>query len=236
MVTKTAEELRQLTRQILEAAGAVPDQAEIVAEHLVLANLRGVDSHGVWHIQGYVQAIQDGHIRVAAEPKIARETPASALVRGDWAFGHVVARFGMQTAIDKARGAGPGGRLPGSDPPHRATRSLRGNGRGRGHGFDGLGRRAGGRKTRCGPLWRTQSPFPYQPHRHGLARGEANPPSSSILPPPPPPVSKWSTPSTGISSFPPIALWTRMEIPPPTPGSTWTAAPTCPSAATRAMR
>ena len=106
MVTKTAEELRQLTRQILEAAGADPDQAEIVAEHLVLANLRGVDSHGVWHIQGYVQAIRDGHIRVAAEPKIARETPASALVRGDWAFGHVVARFGMRTAIEKAREQG----------------------------------------------------------------------------------------------------------------------------------
>ena len=106
MVTKTANELRRLTRQILEAAGAVPDQAEIVAEHLVLANLRGVDSHGVWHIEGYVQAIRDGHIRVSAEPKIARETPASALVQGDWAFGHVVGRFAMQTAIEKARKQG----------------------------------------------------------------------------------------------------------------------------------
>lgn len=106
MTTKTADELRQLTRRILEAAGALPDQARIVAEHLVLANLRGVDSHGVWHIQGYVQAIRDGHIRVAAEPKIDRETPASALVRGGWAFGHVVARFAMQTAIEKAREQG----------------------------------------------------------------------------------------------------------------------------------
>ncbi len=106
MVTKTADELRRLTRQILEAAGALPVQAEIVAEHLILANLRGVDSHGVWHIEGYVQAIRDGHIRVAAEPKIARETPPSALVQGDWAFGHVVGRFAMQTAIEKARDQG----------------------------------------------------------------------------------------------------------------------------------
>ena len=106
MVTKTADELHRLTRQILEAAGAVPDQAEMVAEHLVLANLRGVDSHGVWHIEGYVQAIRDGHIRVEAEPKIARETPASALVQGDWAFGHVVGRFAMQTAIEKATNHG----------------------------------------------------------------------------------------------------------------------------------
>ena len=106
MVTKTAGELRRLTRQILEAAGAVPDQAEIVADHLVLANLRGVDSHGVWHIQGYVRAIRDGHIRIAAEPKIARETPASALVQGDWTFGHVVGRFAMQTAIAKAGNQG----------------------------------------------------------------------------------------------------------------------------------
>ena len=106
MVTKTTAELSRLTQQILEAAGAVPDQAEIVAEHLVLANLRGVDSHGVWHLLGYVQAIQDGHIRANAEPKISQETPASALVCGDWAFGHVVARFGMQIAIEKAREQG----------------------------------------------------------------------------------------------------------------------------------
>jgi LDH2 family malate/lactate/ureidoglycolate dehydrogenase len=102
MVTKPAEELRQLTRQILEAAGAASSQAEIVADHLVLANLRGVDSHGVWHVPGYVKAIRAGHIKVAAEPKIIKQTPVSALVSGDWAFGHVVARFGMQTAIEKA--------------------------------------------------------------------------------------------------------------------------------------
>ena len=235
MVTKTAEELRQLTRQILEAAGAVPDQAEIVAEHLVLANLRGVDSHGVWHIQGYVQAIQDGHIRVAAEPKIARETPASALVRGDWAFGHVVARFGMRTAIDKAREQG------------LAVVSLVQT-----HHIGRLGHYAemaaaegmismvwaggqGAEKPAAVPYGGRKALFHTNPIAMGLPAG-SQAPSSSISPPPPPPVSKWSTPSTGISSFPPIALWTKTEIPPPTPESTWTAAPTCPSAATRAMR
>ncbi len=103
MVTKKADALHQLTRRILEVAGTTSSHAEIVADHLVLANLRGVDSHGVWHVPGYVKALRAGHVTPTAEPTIIKQTPVAALVSGDWAFGHVVARFGMQTAIEKAR-------------------------------------------------------------------------------------------------------------------------------------
>ena len=106
MITKKADDLRRLVHRILRTAGARERHADIVAEHLVLANLRGVDSHGVWHVPGYVEAIQPNQIVVRAEPEITRQTPTSALVRGNWAFGHVVARYGMQTAIRKAQELG----------------------------------------------------------------------------------------------------------------------------------
>ena len=102
MVIKNADELRQLTYEILHVAGANKNHAEIVSEHLVLANLRGVDSHGVWHVPGYVEAIQNGSIILDKEPEIAKETEVSALINGGWNFGHVVTEFAIQTAIEKA--------------------------------------------------------------------------------------------------------------------------------------
>ena len=103
MVTKKADELSRLTNEILRATGASKQHADIVAEHLILANLRGVDSHGVWHIPRYVKAIRAGEINLKSEPAIVEETSLRTLVRGGWAFGHVVARFGMEIAIKKAK-------------------------------------------------------------------------------------------------------------------------------------
>ncbi len=102
MAIRTAEALRQLTCRILLAAGADESNAGQVAEHLVLANLKGVDTHGVWHIPGYVKAIRAGQLAPTQQPEILKQTPTSALISGNWTFGQVAARFAMQTAIRKA--------------------------------------------------------------------------------------------------------------------------------------
>ena len=102
MITKTAEELRNLTRRILLAAGADELNADEVAEHLAAANLCGVDTHGVWHVPGYVQAIRDGHIAPTARPAVLRETSSTALVTGNWTFGHVTAKFATEIGVAKA--------------------------------------------------------------------------------------------------------------------------------------
>ena len=105
MVVKTADELRELIERILTAAGADHAGASDVAEHLVSANLSGVDSHGVWHLAGYVKAIRAGELVPTATPEIIRETPNSALVSGNWTFGQVAAKYAMQVAIQKAAAA-----------------------------------------------------------------------------------------------------------------------------------
>ncbi len=102
MIIKTAEELHVLARDILLKGGADEHNADIVAEHLVSANLSGVDSHGVWHLPLYVKGMQAGEIVPTARPEILSETGTSALVKGNWAFGHVAAKYAMEVAIEKA--------------------------------------------------------------------------------------------------------------------------------------
>ena len=102
MIYKPEEELYALVRSVLLAAGADQENAVAVAAHLVRANLSGVDSHGVWHLCRYVEEIQEGAIVPAAHPEILRETPGSALVSGNWGFGHPVGAYAMEMAIAKA--------------------------------------------------------------------------------------------------------------------------------------
>ena len=102
MNIKTADELHSLARSILVAAGADEPNAERVAEALVSSNLSGVDTHGIWHLPRYVASIKDGELVPTARPEIISETPTSALVTGNWTFGHVAAKYGMELAVRKA--------------------------------------------------------------------------------------------------------------------------------------
>ncbi|MCL4488847.1 MAG: Ldh family oxidoreductase [Chloroflexi bacterium] len=102
MIVKTADELHDVVKRLLVAAGASERNADGVAEHLVLANLSGVDTHGVWHVPGYVEAMKSGELAATAWPEVLKETPNSALVSGNWTFGQVAAKFAMQLAIKKA--------------------------------------------------------------------------------------------------------------------------------------
>lgn len=62
MILRPADELCDLVTRMLRSAGADERNALAVAEHLVLANLCGVDTHGVWQLAGYVKDIRAGLI------------------------------------------------------------------------------------------------------------------------------------------------------------------------------
>ena len=102
MPIKTASELDTLTLGILLAAGASESNARRVAEALVSSHLAGHDSHGVQHLPRYVNNIDTGQLKPRAKPDIVKETASSALVRGNWTFGHVSAEFAMRLALEKA--------------------------------------------------------------------------------------------------------------------------------------
>ena len=99
-------DLTRFTTEIFERAGMPREHAEIEADVLVWANLRGVDSHGVLRIPWYVKNIDDGVFNLNPNIEIEKETAATLLIEGDQAFGPVVTVYAMNKTIEKAREAG----------------------------------------------------------------------------------------------------------------------------------
>lgn len=100
--------LWQFTRDVFVRVGLPPKDAEIEADVLLWANLRGVDSHGVQRIPGYVKSVQDGRYKPDADVQIVRELPSMLLIEADRAFGPVVTVYAMNLVIAKARETGIG--------------------------------------------------------------------------------------------------------------------------------
>ncbi|CCH02785.1 Malate/L-lactate dehydrogenase [Fibrella aestuarina BUZ 2] len=103
-----ANTLRSFTEQIFGAIGCSEADARLAADVLVSADLRGVDSHGVARLPGYVRLYDNGRLNPTPAIKIVHETPSTAVVDGDRGLGLVVGPWAMQVAIDKARVAGTG--------------------------------------------------------------------------------------------------------------------------------
>lgn len=100
------ERLREVVDGIFSALG-VPESEEI-AEHLVLANLRGVDSHGVSRVGIYAERLELGLVSKQTRLEVVRETPVSSLLDGGNGSGIVVASRAMDLAIEKAGESGIG--------------------------------------------------------------------------------------------------------------------------------
>jgi LDH2 family malate/lactate/ureidoglycolate dehydrogenase len=101
-----AKRLEAFTRECLAAVGLPAEDAAAVAALMSEADLSGADGHGIFRLPQYVKRIQSGGINVRPSIRVLRETPASALVDGNNAMGHLVMSFAARTAIEKARTAG----------------------------------------------------------------------------------------------------------------------------------
>jgi uncharacterized oxidoreductase len=106
MPTLRHEPLETLARDIFRAIRVPPDGAAWIAQLLVRANLRGHDSHGVIRVPQYIGSWRKGEANPTAEPQIVQEGPATALVDGKLGFGQIVARRGMEVAMEKAATVG----------------------------------------------------------------------------------------------------------------------------------
>ncbi|MEM3692880.1 MAG: Ldh family oxidoreductase [Candidatus Bathyarchaeia archaeon] len=96
------EALRHLGSEIFLALGAPKEEASLVADLLVRANLAGVDSHGIIRIPSYVKEIEEQRILPGSKPKIVKDTPTITIVDGNRSFGQVVALKAMELTIEKA--------------------------------------------------------------------------------------------------------------------------------------
>lgn len=102
------EQLFNFSKNIFLKIGCNQADANTAAKSLLSADLRGVDSHGVARLSGYIRLWEVQRVNSRPVIKIVHETPSTAVVDGDKGLGLVVAPFAMQVAIDKAKQVGTG--------------------------------------------------------------------------------------------------------------------------------
>ena len=96
---------------VFQKLGVSEQDAKIAAQVLVMADLRGVDSHGVMRLNlhtWYVKGLRDGEINPRPKIEVVSEAPSVALVDGDGGLGMVVGHRAMEVAIKKAAEVGVG--------------------------------------------------------------------------------------------------------------------------------
>lgn len=106
--TFTESNLREFTKSVFEKMGCSEEHAALATDVLIKSDLRGIDSHGVARLTGYVRLWEKGRINAKPDIKIVHETPSTATVDGDSGLGLVVAPFAMKVAIEKAEKCGSG--------------------------------------------------------------------------------------------------------------------------------
>lgn len=100
--------LTDFAREVFQKMGCRPDQAQLASDVLLSADLRGIDSHGVARLSGYVRLWEAGRIKANPIMRIVHESPSTAVVDGDQGLGLVVAPWAMEIAIKKAEQCGTG--------------------------------------------------------------------------------------------------------------------------------
>lgn len=107
-MTVNATYLKKFTQQVFEKIGCPAEQAALAADCLNQADLRGVDSHGVARLSGYIRLWEKSRLNVNPTMKVVHETPSTAVLDADLALGLVSAPKAMSIAIEKAKQVGSG--------------------------------------------------------------------------------------------------------------------------------
>ncbi len=102
------DRLHVFSKAILMAIGCSEPHAQQAADVLLSADIRGVDSHGVARLTGYVRLHEKGRINAKPEMKLVHETPSTGVLDADKALGLVAGPHAMNIAIEKAKNVGTG--------------------------------------------------------------------------------------------------------------------------------
>lgn len=106
--TFTEERLRNFTQNVFLSMGCSETDAILAADVLLRSDLRGIDSHGVARLSGYIRLWEKKRINATPNIRVIHETPTTATVDGDGGLGLVVAPFAMKVAMEKAAIYGSG--------------------------------------------------------------------------------------------------------------------------------
>jgi LDH2 family malate/lactate/ureidoglycolate dehydrogenase len=100
----TEPKLKAFVSEALVRSGVARDHADVVADVLVAADLRGIESHGVARLESYyVSRIRSGHLNPKPNYEVVRETETTVLLDADNGLGHPAGKLAMQKVIEKAK-------------------------------------------------------------------------------------------------------------------------------------
>jgi uncharacterized oxidoreductase len=99
-------ELRRIGRRVFAAGGSSEEEAGIIIDHLVEANLKGHDSHGVGMIPTYLRNLGNGTCIANRAGRVVSESGSLIVYDGERGYGQVVARAATEVGIAKAKETG----------------------------------------------------------------------------------------------------------------------------------
>lgn len=100
--------LHSFALSVFKKIGCKDEEAKLATDVLLSADLRGIDSHGLARLSGYIRLWEVKRINSTPNIKIIHESPSTAVVDGDGGLGLVVAPKAMEIAIAKAKQCGTG--------------------------------------------------------------------------------------------------------------------------------
>lgn len=108
MATFSHTPLQNFVKKVFIKMGLDKENAQKASNVLISADLRGIDSHGVARLAGYVRQWDIERLNPKPNIQIIHETPSTATLDGDAGLGLVVAQKAMEMAIEKAEKVGTG--------------------------------------------------------------------------------------------------------------------------------
>jgi LDH2 family malate/lactate/ureidoglycolate dehydrogenase len=100
------ETLHGVVRAMFERCGMADGDAEVLADQLVKADLRGIHSHGVMRVPLYASKLTGGGVNPRGRPRVTKDAVAAMVVDGGNNMGQIAGVFAMQAAIERARTTG----------------------------------------------------------------------------------------------------------------------------------
>src|SRR5436190_12440213 len=106
MILINHAELHGIAVRVFEAAGSEAGEAQLISDHLIEANLRGHDSHGVGMIPTYLRNLSNGTVVANRKGRVLSEDGSLIVYDGERAWGQIAAREAVMIGIAKARETG----------------------------------------------------------------------------------------------------------------------------------
>jgi LDH2 family malate/lactate/ureidoglycolate dehydrogenase len=97
-----------ITQDILIKMGLAADDAAVITQVLLRADVRGIKTHGLMRLKEYYRLVKLGKINLHPHISVQHETLSTGLVDADKSFGMLAGKQAMELAIEKARQVGSG--------------------------------------------------------------------------------------------------------------------------------